>query len=469
MRAEIWSSLFLVGCASTSTHSDLERVAGLSRVAELPALQALDPALDTSPEVRSRLTRPLDAEGAVQIAILQNRELRARLHELGITRGELVQAGLLANPEVEVELLPERDTALELRVEHDLASLLLAPLRADAAKPLMEAARLRLAGDVVQLGFEVRSAFVALQAAEAQLERARTWLESFTLERDTKTALHSAGNIRALDLTTAIRELERSKIEVAELELVRFERREALHRLLGLHGEETTWTLARRLPEVPELTPATETIERRAIEANLELAALQSELQAFDRSSTVLALEAWLPSLHVDVHALHGVPEDRPGATEDSTWRWGGGISLTLPLFDRKQGARLTLEARRSALALRRAQAAVEVRSLAREAKARQLAAWARAHQYDAVILPTTERILDEALRQYNAMQLDVFGLIELRRRQLETELESIEARRLYWTAEAALEALLSGRTVTTAAPQNPMTSNRGNRADGGH
>ena len=41
----------------------------------------------------------LTGDSAVQIALLNNRALRATLEEIGISRADLIQAGLLRNPE----------------------------------------------------------------------------------------------------------------------------------------------------------------------------------------------------------------------------------------------------------------------------------------------------------------------------------------------------------------------------------
>src|SRR5438045_2734755 len=49
-------------------------------------------------EVRALLQEPLTADGAVQVALLNNRDLQALYAELGVAQADLVQAGLLKNP-----------------------------------------------------------------------------------------------------------------------------------------------------------------------------------------------------------------------------------------------------------------------------------------------------------------------------------------------------------------------------------
>ena len=49
-------------------------------------------------KVRSLLAGTLTAEQAVQVALLNNRELQAMYSDLGVAQSDLVQAGLLKNP-----------------------------------------------------------------------------------------------------------------------------------------------------------------------------------------------------------------------------------------------------------------------------------------------------------------------------------------------------------------------------------
>ena len=51
-------------------------------------------------EVRQLLARPLTADDAVQIALLNNRGLQAAYAELGIAEADVVQAGRLRQPAV---------------------------------------------------------------------------------------------------------------------------------------------------------------------------------------------------------------------------------------------------------------------------------------------------------------------------------------------------------------------------------
>ncbi|HET6345016.1 MAG TPA: TolC family protein, partial [Myxococcota bacterium] len=450
----------LPACVAPGIGGDVARIRALTPALEFAAIESAagDPPSD---DVRNMLAQPLDAEGAVRISMLNNRELRARLHELGIARGRLMQAGLVANPRVEAEMQPERQSRYELRAEYDIASLLLAPLRAGAAEADLEAERYKVAAAAVQLGYEARAALYAVVAAEQRLGIAQQALDAFAASRDAVVALLQAGNVTPLDAAAQISAYERARITVAQAELEAAQRREALQRLLGLHGDDTRWRVEPALPAAPETPVIPPRTEATAIEASLELAEVRSRLDAIAGRTGLTRVQGWLPELAVDVHSLHGGAEG--SQPQGTPWTYGAGVSLSIPLFDREQGTLRAYEAEFDATLERYHGLAIDLRSAAREARARVESAHARARQYQGVILPAQRTLLEQTLLQYNAMQVGVFQLLQARRDELDVELAYIETLREYWTASASLAALLAGRRVatstTTLAPSQELRS----------
>jgi cobalt-zinc-cadmium efflux system outer membrane protein len=418
-----------------------------------------------APDVRTILGKPLDADAAVRIALLDNRELRARLAELGVARARVLEAGLVANPVFEVELLPERDSDMELRLEYEITSLILAPMKRRAEQHELEAARLEAAGAVVELGYGVRTAFYALQTAEQRLAFAQQTLDALAAGRDAAQALVDAGNIRQLDAATQVVGYERARITVAQVELEVASLREALHRLLGLHGEDTRWSVAPGLRPVPEQLPAMDGLESRVLAANLDLRAADKRLEALARRTGIARTEGWLPEVAMDVHSLRTDSE----TDGDSEWRWGGGVSVEVPLFDHGQGERRGYEAEFDALRERYQGLAIDLRSSARDASNRLRSAHARARQYEHVILPAQQTVLEQTLLQYNAMQIGVFQLLEARRELLSVQLAYADTLREYWSDQARFEALLSGRMVGAAALEGSSQLAAGYGSKGGH
>jgi outer membrane protein TolC len=430
----------------------------------MPPLPAGRAATQEPDDTRELLQRPLDANAAVRIALLHNRELRARLRELGVDRGRLLQAGLLQNPLLEVEVAPERQTRVEVRAEYDVMSFVLTPLHKKAAQNELEAARLDAAGDVVALGYEVRRAVYALQGAEQALGFAQRLLDALAAGRDAAEALLAAGNVAPLEASQQIAAFERARITVAKLELEVVERREELQRLLGLHGTATEWSVMPELQAVPEQLVLIAELEKHAIEANLDLAAAKKSLEAIARRTGIARTEGWLPHLDLDVHALVG---NTDSVGSPYRVRWGGGGQVAIPVFDRQQGVLRQREAEFDSWLERYQGIAIDVRSAAREMRARVTSAHRRARQYLTIILPAQNTVVEQTQLQYNAMQIGVFQLLEARRMQLDVALEYAETLRDYWSAAAELDALVAGKLVGAHAA-HPESGRMSSRAEQG-
>jgi outer membrane protein TolC len=258
----------------------------------------------------------------------------------------------------------------------------------------------------------------------------------------------AAGNVSELDVASEEVAYERARIDVAKLELELATERENLQRLLGLHGAATSWVVRGGLPPVGPRPEVDGDLERRALTANLLLVERRQRLEALARRAGWTRAAGWIPDVSVDVHGLHGDPEE--DAVPDADWRFGAGISAEIPLFDRRQGTVASLEAEFDALLETYHGLALEVRSAAREVRSRVASSHARARQYQEVILPAQRRVTEQTLLQYNAMQLGIFQLLEARRAELDVELDSVETLREYWTAVAELGALVAGLHVLT-------------------
>jgi cobalt-zinc-cadmium efflux system outer membrane protein len=91
----------LAGCASVNLSAGFPEVT--AAVEERSAAKIAwnqGPELESEPaaRLRSLLQRKLTADDAVQIALLNNRDLQAMYSDLGVAQADLVQAGLLRNP-----------------------------------------------------------------------------------------------------------------------------------------------------------------------------------------------------------------------------------------------------------------------------------------------------------------------------------------------------------------------------------
>ena len=95
----------LSGCASFSGDQGMDAISSITKSslnAEVAALSSDDDFDAANRTVAAMLKRPLRADAAVQIALLNNRELQAAYNELGIAEAARVRASLPANPRFSV-------------------------------------------------------------------------------------------------------------------------------------------------------------------------------------------------------------------------------------------------------------------------------------------------------------------------------------------------------------------------------
>ena len=405
---------------------------------------AEDRAVDAS--VRALLARPLTADAAVQVALLNNRHLQAIYEELGIAQAEVVQAGLLKNPVFEFDprwaIHDGSGFSYELTVTQDFLDILFIPLRRRIAAAQFEQAKLRVAGEVIERGTEVKRAYYRYQAARQFLEIRQTVARATDASAEAAQRLRGAGNITRLRLHQERAVHERAKIALARAEAEALDAREDLSAAMGLWGVQTAWETDGRLSDPPAQEVQARGLESLAVSRRLDLAAAERETRAL---ATSLGMTGW--SVLDFTTGLHA--ESEP----DGTASVGPHLEGSIPLFDRGQ-ARVAKAAAELRQAQRRYYAlAVDIRSEVRRARNRLQAAREQAAHYRSVVLPLLRQITQETQLQYNAMDMGVFELLQAKQEEIEAGQEYVEHLRDYWLARVDLEQAVGGGLPGVSAP----------------
>jgi cobalt-zinc-cadmium efflux system outer membrane protein len=113
-------------------------------------------------EAHALLADTLSADEAVQVALLNNRELQAVYAELGVAQADLVQAGLLSNPVFDGAaffLVAGGPVKLDLSVAMSFLDIFYIPLRSRVAAARFEDAKIQVTGEVLDFAATVRAAF----------------------------------------------------------------------------------------------------------------------------------------------------------------------------------------------------------------------------------------------------------------------------------------------------------------------
>jgi len=245
----------LSGCATVDPGPDYGRTRTLA--AKATGVDALyDPTAESevAETVHALLVDGVTPDEAVQIALLNNRELQALFQEIGMARADVVQAGLLTNPSLSMLVqFPEGGgrSKLDFGLGQQIADLWQIPQKKRMAEADLEAAVLRVAQQAVDLAADARVQCLQVLALrrlhgiqQQSLELAR---ESVRLA-DAKVA---AGEASQLDLNLAkagLSEVELTGVDTQQRYELAFLR---LTKLLGLSRADSVWALEGELTALP--------------------------------------------------------------------------------------------------------------------------------------------------------------------------------------------------------------------------
>lgn len=271
----------LSGCVSQDAgYQDVRKVVA-SRTGHDVRWSHLEGDSATQDAVRQLLAKPLTAENAVKVALLNSAELQAGFEELGVARADLVSALRLPNPVAEgsVRIRKNESATLDFAVTEDLTQLIFLPLRNGVAQAQLEAAKASVAGKTLDLVLQVRAAFYSYLADRQVLEFRETVLKALEASATAAKSLHDAGNVTDLDLDTEQVLYDEARVNFASAQTALATSRERLSALLGLWGKSAAWQVDGRLNDPPADMPLAD-LESKAIEHSLDLAIIKHRFEA---------------------------------------------------------------------------------------------------------------------------------------------------------------------------------------------
>lgn len=425
--------LLLGGCASAPDDAGFSSVQ--TTVAERGGMQLhwrTEAEDSSSATVDSLLRQSLSADDAVQVALLNNPSLQASFDELGIARGELISASTLANPELEARVRwteNSSSTNPEIALWFDLTDWLRRGKRKGAAEAELDAAVMHAGHHVLTLAADVRSSFFDLQAATQTNRMQNEVHKAAGATAELARRQRSAGNINALDLAVDESAFLESRLALSKSDVDARLARQKLARLMGLGASDTTWTVEGELPPLPESDPAAVELESIALRHRLDLQASRKQIEAGQRELSYKSY--FIPSLELGADAERDF---------DGEWAYGPALAISLPIFDRGQGGEASAKAK-----VRRAEHGTtalenEIRLEVRETWERMIAARDAAVLYRDHVIPTREKVVEEAQRHYNFMLTGANSLLQAKRDEIAAYRGYIEAVRDYWVARTDLE-----------------------------
>jgi outer membrane protein TolC len=449
--------LLLGGCASFSADGGLGGVQQTAndRLGKQLILANTDAGQEIiAQRVAELLARPLTADDAVQVALLNNRGLQAELQDLGITEAQVVQAGRLPNPGFAFGRKTKGDSVeLEYFLAANLARLIALPLINELEARRFEQTKALVTLRVLGLAADARKAYYGAVAAEETVRYMRQVMQAAEASAELARRMAAVGNFNKIQ-----RAREQSFYADAALNLARAQQgqlatRERLTRLMGLWGMQTKFALPERLPGLPDEPADQPDIEGVAMAQRLDVQG--ARLAA---AQTAKNLDLTRTTRFINVFEV-GV--SRTTSNVEPTER-GWEIGFELPLFDWGDARVAGAEALYMQSVHRAAEIAVNARSEVREAYGLYRSAYSIARHHRDEIVPLRKQIAEENLLRYNGMLIGVFELLADARSQIASVNNYIESLRDFWVAQADLELAMIGKPSLTAVARPAIAAEPG-------
>lgn len=169
----IFASLILSGCSTFSQDGGFGGVKKTSaehikQEIVWPKTEAEQKAL--ADRVAELLKTPLNADAAVQLALLNNKDLQASFYQLGISEADVVQTGRLPNPKFSMLYARNNgDYKIEQALTFNIFSLITMPKMLEIERRNFEKTKQVVALDVLNLAYETRLAYFNAVSANEHL------------------------------------------------------------------------------------------------------------------------------------------------------------------------------------------------------------------------------------------------------------------------------------------------------------
>jgi len=403
------------------------------------------------------LTKPLMADDAVQVALLNNRGLQATFQELGITEAEVVQAGRLPNPGFSFGRLSRGDEReIERGLHFNLARLLAMPLINQMEARRFEQTQGMVAMGVLSVAADTRKAYYMAVGAEEGVRYTRQVKQAAEASAELARRMAAVGNFNKLQQAREQGFYADAALNLARAQQAQRSSRERLTRLMGLWGAQTQFALPERLPDLPKEVTEQPDIERVAMAQRLDVQGARLAAEQTARNLGLTKVTRFVNVLELGLL--------RNSSNEAPTQR-GWEIGIELPLFD-WGGARVARAEGVYMQALHRtAETAINARSEVREAYGNYRSTYDIARHHRDELVPLRQRIAEENVLRYNGMLIGVFELLADARVQIAGVNSAIESLRDFWIAQADLDMALIGKPSLAAMAGPAMAAEAGSPA----
>lgn len=403
----------LAGCQTAPPGPDRATVAGhLARRVGHTLPQSTPPGQLALPPGAS-LDDGITEDEAIAIALWNNATFQELLADLGIARGDLIQAGLLPNPEF-VYYFGVSEKPFKYLFDFPIEAIWLRPIRVKAASHEADRVADRLAQAGLDLIRDVRQAYADVLLAK---ERVRVAGESVKLRG--RIAQLAGIRFRAGEISE--QELATARIDALQAEQdatrIGFDVPVAEERLRNLLG---TGPVRGPLPLDPSPPPACLAFDPDALTRD----ALATRPDALAATEALAAAEARLKFARLGWVRLLGLGDATSGTQSHV---FGPALRFTVPLFNRNQGGIARAEAERERAARNRQTVAYQIILDVQRAYLQYRQACAELEVLRTKVRPEVEAAIRRAQGAYQEGNVTIFIVLETTRQLLDNYLREAQ------------------------------------------
>jgi cobalt-zinc-cadmium efflux system outer membrane protein len=374
----------------------------------------------------------LSADELVSLALWNNAAFRSTLADLGLSRADLVQAGMLPNPTFSM-LVPWGAKPLELTIRYPLEIFWLRPERIELAKLDVEQTAQRLVQTGLDLIRDVRLAYAELTLAKERLQLAQSAVTLIHNIAELTQARLRAGDASELEVTNAQVDALQAQEQQSRLQHDCDIASERLRHLAGLSLQQWPNTISSELLANSEKFDA-EKLVAEALVARPDLRAAEINVETTGERIGLARAEVFNFTASLNAKQVNGPLLAGPG------------LDVTLPIVNQNQGGVAQAQARFDKAARQYVATRQRIALDVREAHARLQQASESLKQWQHRILPPLQAAINNTENAYAAGNVTYLFVLETQRRWLDAQLKTAQAASDLRRARAELERSVGQR-----------------------
>lgn len=384
----------------------------------------------------------LTEDEIVTLALWNNAAFLEVLADLGLSRADLIQAGMLPNPTLSA-LIPVDAKPFELTAKYPLEVLWLRPKRVAAAKLDYERTAQRLVQSGLDLIRDVRVAAADHSLANQRVELAGHMVTLQQHIAEQAEARRRAGEASELESDQARIDVLQAKEQFSRARQDASIANERLRHLAGLGFER--WAPVQDQTNDAQLLTQADLLVTNALQARPDLRAAEIGLEAAGKRIGVARAEAF--------SLAAGLNGKDVGSGASKEFLIGPTVDLAVPVLNQNQGGVAQARARFEKAARQYYAARDRIALEVREAHARLTQAQQSIDQWQRQILPPLEASARQAESAYAAGNVTYLFVLEANRKLLDARARAATAATDVRRARAELERAIGQRLEIASSP----------------